>query len=130
MHVSHTICLNHDNLTRQENAIHNPLVTGTNHSKLDVAALKNEILMRGNEYKRKLESASEIKKMYKCHDCPYSTIWSSNLRRHEKFKHNPSEIKQMYKCRDCTYSTNLPYNLRRHEKAMHNPSGIKWMYKC
>ena len=27
--------------------------------------------------------------MYKCRDCPYSTIWSSNLRRHEKFEHNP-----------------------------------------
>ena len=28
--------------------------------------------------------------MYKCQDCSYSTIWSSNLRKHEKFKHNPS----------------------------------------
>ena len=28
--------------------------------------------------------------MYKCQDCPYSTIWSSNLRKHEKAMHNPS----------------------------------------
>ena len=62
MQVTHTICLNGNNLTRQENAIHNPLVTGTNHSTLDVAALKNEIVMRGNEYQRKLELASVIKK--------------------------------------------------------------------
>ena len=87
--VTHTICLNGGNLTRQENATHNPLVTGTNHSTLDTAALKNEIVMRGNEYQGKLESASKIKKMYQCHVCTYSTIWSSNLRRHEKFKHNP-----------------------------------------
>ena len=78
--------------------------------------------MRGNEYQRKLELASKIKKMYKCHDCPFSTIWSSNLRKPEKFKHNPSEIKQMYECQDCPYSTNYPSNLTRHEKAMHNPS--------
>ena len=43
--------------------------------------------MRGNEYQRKLESASEIKKMYKCQDCPFSTNWISNLRRHEKGMH-------------------------------------------
>ena len=62
MQVSHTICLNFDNLTRQEKAIHNPLVTGTieYHSTLDVAALKNEIVMMGNEYQRKLELAREI----------------------------------------------------------------------
>ena len=40
--------------------------------------------------------------MYKCSDCSYSTNWSSNLRRHEKFKHNPND-------------------LRKHEKAKHNP---------
>ena len=114
MQVTHTICLNGDNLTRQEKAIHNLLVTGANHSTLDVAALKNE-------YQRKLESTSGFKKMYKCHDCPFSTNWLSNLRNHEKFIHNPSEIKKMYKCQDCTYSTNLPYNLRRHKNAMHNP---------
>ena len=82
MQVTHSICLIGGNLTRQENATHNPSVTGTNHSTLDTAALKNEIVMRGNEYQRKLESTSKIKKMYKCHDCSYSTIWSSNLRRH------------------------------------------------
>ena len=83
MQVTHTICLNGNNLTRQENAIHNPSVTGTYHSTLDASMLKNEIFMMGNEYQRKLESASEIKKMYKCQDCPFSTNWISNLRRHE-----------------------------------------------
>ena len=69
--------------------------SGTNHSTLDVAALKNEIVMRGNEYQGKSELTSKIKKMYKCHVCPYSTIWSSNLRKHERAMHNPNEIKQM-----------------------------------
>ena len=92
MQITHTICLNGNNLTRQENAIHNPLVTGTYHSTLDASTLKNEIVMMGNEYQRKLESASEIKNMYKCHDCTYSTNRWFNLRRHEKLKHNPNEI--------------------------------------
>ena len=65
---------------------------------------------------------SEIKQMYKCHDCTYSTNWSSDLRKHERAMHNPSEIKHNYTCRDCAYSTNRSYNLRRHEKAMHKPS--------
>ena len=34
--------------------------------------------------------------------------WSSNLRRHEKFKHNPND-------------------LRKHEKAMHNPSLTEYL---
>ena len=54
MQVTHTICLNGGNLTRQENATHNPLVTGTYHSTLDASTLKNESVMRGNEYQRKL----------------------------------------------------------------------------
>ena len=58
--------------------------------------------------------------MYKCQDCPFSTNYPSNLRKHEKFMHNPSEIKQMYECQDCPYSTNRSLNLRKHEKAMHN----------
>ena len=87
MQVTHTICLNGNNLTRQENAIHNPLVTGTYHSTLDASTLKNEIVMRGNEYQRKLESASEIKKMYKCQDCPFSINWIYNLRRQDKGMH-------------------------------------------
>ena len=121
MQVTHTICLNGENLTTQEKATHNPLIRGTYHSTLDASTLKNEIVMGGNEYQRKLESPSEIKKMYKCQDCPFSTILLSNLRRHENFMHNPSEIKQMYECRDCPYSTNYSSNLRKHEKAMHNP---------
>ena len=116
MQVSHTICSNDDNLTIQENAIHNPSVKGTYHSKLDVAVLKNEILMRGEEYQIKLESASKIKQMYKCNDCHDSTIWSYNLGRHEKAMYSPSSVyqrkleaaseKKMYKCRDCPYATN------------------------
>ena len=140
MQVSYTICSNHDNLTRQENAIHNPLVTRTYHSKLDVAALKNEILMRCEEYQIKLESASKMKQMYKCHDCPYSTIWSYNLRRHEKAMYNPSSVykrklevaseKKMYKCRECPYSTNWLSNVRPHQNFHHKPIIIKKIYKC
>ena len=100
MQVNHTIYLNGDNLTIHENAIHNPSVT----------------------------LASEIKQMYKCWDCTYLTNWSSNLRRHENFKHIPSEIKQMYKCRDCTYSTKRSTDLKRLEKAMHIPSVTE--YQC
>ena len=54
MQVTHTISLNANNLTRQENAIHNPLVTGTYHSTLDASTLKNAIFIMGNEYQRKL----------------------------------------------------------------------------
>ena len=50
-----------------------------------------------------MHNPNDIKETYECRDCPYSTNWSSNLRRHEKFKHNPND-------------------LRKHEKAMHNPS--------
>ena len=111
------------NLRKHEKVMHNPFITGTieYHCTIDVTALKNEIVMRGNEYQRKLESPSEIKQMYKCQDCPFSTIWLSNLRSHEKFMHNPSEIKKIYECQDCTYSTNWSSNLRRHEKFKHNP---------
>ena len=125
MQVTHTICLNGGNLTRQENATHNPSVTGTNHSTLDTAALKNEIVMRGNEYQRKSESKSEIKKMYQCQDCNFATNWSSNLIKHERFQHNPSEIKQIYNCQDCAYSTIWLSNLRRHEKFKHNPNDLR-----
>ena len=74
--------------------------------------------MRGNEYQRKSELTSMIKKMYKCHICPYSTNWSSNLRKHERAMHNPSEIKQMCKCSSCTFVTSW---LAKHEKFMQNP---------
>ena len=66
--------------------------------------------------------------MYKCQDCSYSTNWSVNLIRHEKFKHNPSEIKQIYNCQDCTYSTNWKSNLRRHEKFKLKDSQSKETY--
>ena len=118
MQVSYRICLktmNGDNLTRHENPIHNPLVRGTieYYSTVDVA----------NEYQRKLELAREIKQMYKCRDCAYSTKWSSDLRRHEKAVHKPSVTSSSeIKCRDCTYLTNQLCNLRRHENAVHNPS--------
>ena len=39
--------------------------------------------------------AMEIKKMYKCDDCTYSTNWSSNLRKHEKAMHKQSELKEI-----------------------------------
>ena len=136
MQVSYRICLNtinDDNLTIHEKAIHNPLVTRTieYHSTQGDVDLKNEIAHGDNE----LQLPSEIKQTYKCCDCSYSTNWSSNLRRHEKFKQNPSGIKQIYKCQDCTYSTNWSSSLRRHEKTMHkpsltSPSEIKQMYKC
>ena len=67
MQVSYRICLNTmngDNLTIHENAVHKPSVT----------------------------FSSEIKKMYKCWDCAYSTNWSSDLRRHEEFVHKPLSI--------------------------------------
>ena len=60
--------------------------------------------------------------MYKCRDCPFSTNWLYNLRKHEKFMHNPSE---MYECRDCPYSTNYTSNLRKHQKSMHNPNDLR-----
>ena len=129
MQVTHTICLNGGNLSREENAFHNPLVTGTNHSTLDVAALKNDIVLRGNEYKRKLELANEIKKMYKCHDYTFSTNWSSNLRKHVKFTHNPNVILPMYECQECPYSTNWISNLRRHAMFKHNPWETKQVYE-
>ena len=108
MQVTHTIFLNGGNLTRQEMATHNPSITGTYDSTLDVAALKNDIVMRGNEYQGKLEWSSEIKKMYKCQDCTFSTKWLSNLRKHEKFMHKPLECvnEPEYKCQYCTYYTN------------------------
>ena len=68
--------------------------------------------MRGNEYQRKLESASQIKKFYTCEDCTYSTNYSSNLRKHEKAMHN--KIKHQK-------SMQNPNDLRKHEKAKHNP---------
>ena len=54
MKVSYRICLNtinDDNLTRHEQAIHNPLVTRTieYHSTQDDVALKNEIAHGENE---------------------------------------------------------------------------------
>ena len=75
--------------------------------------------MRGNEYQRKLESASQIKKFYTCEDCTYSTNYSSNLRKHEKAMHN--KIKHQK-------SMQNPNDLRKHEKAMHNPSVTE--YHC
>ena len=101
-----------------------------------------------------MHNPSEIKQMYKCQDCTFSTYWPTSLRRHEKlyhnlcennqmcecpsctfvtywvrrhkkFMHNPSDFKEMYECRDCTYSTNLPSNLRRHEKFKHNPNDLR-----
>ena len=102
--VNYTISLNTmigDNLPRHEQAIHKPLVRGTieYHSTVDVAALKNEIVLSANEYQSKLEFASDIKQMYKCRDCTYSTNRPYNLRKHEKVMHKPS-VKKMYKCRD------------------------------
>ena len=44
------------------------------------------------------ELERNVQKMYKCEDCSYSTIWSSNLRKHEKAMHNDSEEQKMYKC--------------------------------
>ena len=101
---------------------------------MDVAALKNEIELSANEYQSKLKLASDIKQMYKCRDCTYSTNRPYNSRRHEKAMHKPS-VTQMYKCCDCTYSTNCSSNLTIHEKAVHEPSvtfssEIKKMYKC
>ena len=34
--------------------------------------------------------------MNKCCDCAYSTNWSSNLRKHERAKHNEYELKEKY----------------------------------
>ena len=53
MQVSHTICLktiDGDNLTRHEKPIQNPSVKQTiqYHSTIDVAALKNEIVLGAN----------------------------------------------------------------------------------
>ena len=165
--VNYTICqntLNNNNLTRHEKTIHNPLITGTieYHSTADVANLKNEIVQSDNEkvvHKPSVTFSSDIKKMYKCSDCTYSTKRSTDLRRHEKAIHKPSvknmyecryctysthwsfnlrrhqndihkqSVKKMYKCQDCTYSTNQPHNLRRHERAIHKPS-FKHMYEC
>ena len=117
--------MNNNNLTRHEKTIHKPLVTGTieYHYTVDVPTLKNEIVQSDNEkavHKPSVTFSSDIKKMYKCQDCTFTTNWSSNLRRHEKFVHKPS-VKQMYECRDCTYSTHWPSNLRRHEKFVHKP---------
>ena len=72
------------------------------HSKID---LKNYILQSDNEYQGKSESKSEIKKMYTCEDCTFSTNWPTSLRRHEKLKHNPCENNQMCKCPSCTFVT-------------------------
>ena len=80
--------------------------------------LNGDNLTRHEKFKH---NPSDIKKMYQCHDCSYSTNRSFNLRKHQKSMHNPSEIKKIYECQDCTYSCNRPFNLRRHEKAMHNP---------
>ena len=110
------------NLRKHQNAIHKTLVTEKieYHSTIGVSVLKNEIVQSENEYQTKIELLSEIKKMYKCQDCTFTTNWSTDLRRHEKFVHKPS-VKQLYKCQDCTYSTHWPYNLIRHENAMHKP---------
>ena len=67
--------------------------------------------MRGNEYQRKLESASQIKKFYTCEDCTYSTNYSSNLRKREKAMHNKIKYQK---------SMQNPNDLRKHEKVMHN----------
>ena len=40
------------------------------------------------------EMERNVQKMYKCQDCSYSTNWSSNLRRHEKFKHQKHELNE------------------------------------
>ena len=45
------------------------------------------------------------KLMYKCQDCAYSTDWSSNLRKHERFKHKESELKEIF-----IHSTLTPTN--------------------
>ena len=50
--------------------------------------------------------------MYKCQDCTFSTIWSSNLRKHEKAMHNKKKHQK---------SMQNPNDLRKHEKAKHNP---------
>ena len=126
--VNYTICqntLNNNNLTRHEKTINKPLITGTieYHYTVDVPTLKNEIVQSDNEKavnKPSFTFSSDIKKMYKCHDCTFTTNWSTDLRRHEKFVHKPS-VKQMYKCQDCTYSSNRSFNLRKHQNAMHKP---------
>ena len=92
------------------------------HSKIDS---KNDIVQSDNEYQGKSESKSEIKKMYTCEDCTFSTNWPTSLRRHEKLKHNPCENNQMCKCPSCTFVTSW---LAKHEKFMQNPSLTEYDY--
>ena len=126
--VNYTICLNtlnDNNLTRHEKTIHKPLVTGTieYHSTVDVHTFKNEIVQSDNEkavHKPSVTFSSDIKQMYKCRDCTYSTNQPHNLRRHENDIHKPS-VKKMYKCQYCTYSSNRSFNLTKHQNAIHKP---------
>ena len=61
--------------------------------------------------------------MYKCQDCSYSSDWSSNLRKHEKFKHKDSEPiehkSNVYSLGRGYYQPTKRNNLTRHQNAMH-----------
>ena len=45
--------------------------------------------------------------MYECQDCTYSTNWSYNLKRHEKFKHNPNDLRKHEK----GYAQSIAYRI-------------------
>ena len=53
--------------------------------------------------------------MYKCQDCSYSTDWSYNLRRHEKFKHKQTELKEIYINSTLSSTNNNMYDVRSKE---------------
>ena len=52
--------------------------------------------------------------MHECKVCSYSTDWSSNLRKHERARHNEYEFNKKY-FKNTVYSNNS----RSHEDGVH-----------
>ena len=62
-------------------------------------------------------------KMHKCQVCSYSTKWSSNLRKHERAKHNEYEFNKKY-FKNTIYSNNS----RSQEDGMYNDGELNQNY--
>ena len=64
------------------------------HSTVDVAALKNEIVRGGNEYRRKLELGREIKKIVQELNMPTSSLDKEKMEALELFE-NHGQVKEI-----------------------------------